>query len=36
MTDTIKIRQAGFHRCIASDAMFEQLFGEFRSMRVIP
>lgn len=36
MTDTIKIRKAGFHRCEDSEAMFARLFEELRRMRVIP
>jgi len=36
MTDTLKIRQAGFRGCIDSEAMFQKLFAEFREMRIIP
>ncbi|MDW8341338.1 MAG: SDR family oxidoreductase [Geminicoccaceae bacterium] len=36
MTDTIKIRKAGFHLCEDSEAMFHRLFSELRAMRVIP
>jgi nucleoside-diphosphate-sugar epimerase len=36
MTDTLKIRQAGFHDCTRSDAMFLRLFRKFREMRVLP
>lgn len=36
MTDTIKIRKAGFHLCVDSEEMFARLFAEFRRMRVIP
>ncbi|MCS6779458.1 MAG: SDR family oxidoreductase [Geminicoccaceae bacterium] len=36
MTDTIKIRKAGFHLCEDSEAMFARLFAELRAMRVIP
>jgi nucleoside-diphosphate-sugar epimerase len=36
MTDTIKIRKAGFHLCEDSEEMFARLFAEFRRMRVIP
>lgn len=36
MSDTIKIRKAGFHLCEDSEVMFARLFTELRSMRVIP
>jgi len=36
MTDTLKLRMAGFHDCVRSDEMFLRLFQEFRAMRVIP
>lgn len=36
MTDTIKIRKAGFHLCEDSEEMFARQFAEFRRMRVIP
>jgi nucleoside-diphosphate-sugar epimerase len=36
MTDTLKIRQAGFHECVRSDEMFLRMFQQFRDMRVIP
>ncbi len=36
MTDTLKIRQAGFHDCVASEEMFLRMFAQFRSMRFIP
>jgi len=36
MTDTIKIRKAGFHLCEDSEEMFARLFAQFRRMRVIP
>lgn len=36
MTDTLKIRRAGFTACLDSEAMFLRLFAEFRERRVIP
>jgi hypothetical protein len=36
MSDTVKIRQAGFHDCARSDAMFLRLFERFRELRVLP
>jgi nucleoside-diphosphate-sugar epimerase len=36
MTDTLKIRKAGFHRCLDSEEMFLELFRQFREMRIIP
>lgn len=36
MSCTLAIRQAGFHRCLDSTAMFLDLFARFREMRVIP
>jgi nucleoside-diphosphate-sugar epimerase len=36
MSDTVKIRQAGFHRCLSSERALLDLFGKFREMRVIP
>ncbi len=36
MTDTLKIRQAGFHDCVRSEEMFLRIFQEFRDMKVIP
>lgn len=36
MSDTLKIRKAGFTDCLDSEAMFLRLFDEFRAMRVIP
>ncbi|MDX1540135.1 MAG: SDR family oxidoreductase [Geminicoccaceae bacterium] len=36
MTDTLKIRAAGFHDHVRSDAMFLRLFEQFRERRVIP
>jgi len=36
MTDTLKIRQAGFHDCLDSEQMFLDLFRQFRAMKLIP
>ena len=36
MSDTLKIRQAGFASSLDSEVMFLRLFSEFRAMRVIP
>jgi hypothetical protein len=36
MTDTLKIRKAGYTSCLDSEEMFLKLFAEFREMRVIP
>jgi len=36
MTDTLKIRQAGFHDSVRSEEMFLRIFQEFRDMKVIP
>jgi len=36
MTDTLKIRRAGFHACVDSEAMFLRMFRRFREMKVIP
>lgn len=36
MTDTLKIRLAGFHDCVRSNEMFLRIFQEFRDRRVIP
>jgi len=36
MTDTLKIRQTGFHDCVRSEEMFLRIFQEFRDMKVIP
>jgi hypothetical protein len=36
MTDTLKIRQAGFHEAVRSEEMFLRMFQEFRDARVIP
>lgn len=36
MTDTLKLRLAGFQECLRSDDMFLRLFARFREMRVVP
>ena len=36
MTDTLKIRRAGFHDCVDSGEAFLRLFQQFRDMKVIP
>lgn len=36
MADTLKIRMAGFHEYVRSSDMFLRIFGQFRSMRIIP
>jgi nucleoside-diphosphate-sugar epimerase len=36
MSDTLKIRRAGFHDCVDSEAAFLALFQKFRDMKVIP
>ena len=36
MTDTLKIRQAGFHDCLDSEQALLRLFQKFRDMRLIP
>ena len=36
MTDTLKIRQAGFHDSVRSEEMFLRIFQDFRDMKVIP
>lgn len=36
MTDTLKIRMAGFHDYVRSDEMFLSLFGQFRALKAIP
>ncbi len=36
MTDTLKIRLAGFHEAVRSEEMFLRMFQEFRDARVIP
>ena len=36
MTDTLKIRQAGFHDCVRTEEMFLAHFQDFRDMKVIP
>ena len=36
MSDTLKIRRAGFHDCVDSEDAFLRLFQQFRDMKVIP
>ncbi len=36
MSDTLKIRRAGFHACLDSEEAFLKLFQQFRDMKVIP
>jgi nucleoside-diphosphate-sugar epimerase len=36
MTDTLKIRRAGFTECLDSEERFLELFDQFRAMKVIP
>jgi nucleoside-diphosphate-sugar epimerase len=36
MTDTLKIRMAGFHEYQRSDEMFFRLFDQFRALKAIP
>jgi len=36
VSSTIKVRQAGFHDCIDSEAMFSQFFEKLAEMRVLP
>ncbi len=36
MSDTLKIRRAGFHDCVDSEEAFLKLFQRFRDMKVIP
>jgi nucleoside-diphosphate-sugar epimerase len=36
MTDTLKLRAAGFHDCVRSDAMFLRLFARFRELQAFP
>jgi nucleoside-diphosphate-sugar epimerase len=36
MSDTLKIRAAGFHEYVRSDAMFLQLFRRFRELGALP
>ena len=36
MSDTTRVRQAGFHACVDSEAMFYRLFEDFRRDRIIP
>jgi len=36
LMSTVKIRQAGFHACIDSEAMFEQWIGRLQANRILP
>lgn len=36
IVSTIKIRQAGFHECIDTEAMFAKFFREFQERRLLP
>jgi nucleoside-diphosphate-sugar epimerase len=36
MSDTLKIREAGFHDYVRSPEMFLRLFGKFRELEVLP
>jgi nucleoside-diphosphate-sugar epimerase len=36
MSDTLKLRQTGFNRCVDTEKMFVELFGKLRAARVIP
>ena len=36
MSDTLKIRRAGFHDCVDSEQAFLRLFQQFRDMKVVP
>jgi nucleoside-diphosphate-sugar epimerase len=36
VSNTIKVRQAGFHDCIDSETMFSEIFGKLREMRILP
>ena len=36
MSDTLKLRQTGFDRCVDTEKMFIDLFGKLRAARVIP
>ena len=36
MSDTLKLREAGFHEQVRSDAMFLRLFRQFRELRALP
>ncbi len=36
MTDTLKIRKAGFTECVDSEEMFLRMFRQFREVRFIP
>jgi hypothetical protein len=36
MSDTLKIREAGFDQYVRSDAMFLRLFRQFRELKALP
>jgi hypothetical protein len=36
MSDTLKLRQAGFDRCLDTEKMFIELFERLRAARVVP
>ena len=36
MSDTLKLRQAGFDRCVDTEKMFIELFERLRAARVLP
>jgi nucleoside-diphosphate-sugar epimerase len=36
MSDTLKLRQTGFDRCVHTEKMFIDLFGKLRAARVVP
>ena len=36
ISSTIKVRRAGFHECIDSETMFDQVFKQLREMKMLP
>jgi hypothetical protein len=36
VSNTIKVRQAGFHDCIDSETMFYDIYENLREMRILP
>jgi hypothetical protein len=36
MSDTSKLRRAGFHEVVDTEAMFVRLFDDYRGARIIP
>jgi hypothetical protein len=36
MSDTSKIRRAGFHECIDSEEMMLKLLADFRAQKIVP